>query len=78
MRRAGGWPVRWEIAGDYGFWLTAYANGYRFKPVPAATYWYRYHRGGQTYAKREKQLTEAEQVMRAYRSGELLVDEVVG
>ncbi len=74
----GGWPVRWEIAGDYGFWLTAYANGYRFKPVPAATYWYRYHRGGQTYAKREKQLTEAEQVMRAYRSGELLVDDVVG
>lgn len=69
----GGWPRRWEVAGDYGFWLTAYANGYRFKPVHAATYLYRYHRGGQTYTKREKQLAETEQVVRAYRFGELLM-----
>lgn len=67
----GGWPVRWEVAGDYGFWLAAYANGYRFKPVNAATYLYRYHREGQTFAKREKQLAETDQVVRAYNMGEL-------
>lgn len=68
----GGWPTRWEVAGDYGFWLTAYANGFRFKPVEAATYLYRYHRGGQTYTKRAKQLAETEQVTRAYQLGELV------
>lgn len=67
----GGWPTRWEVAGDYGFWLAAYANGYRFRPINAATYLYRYHRGGQTYTKREKQLAETEQVIRAYNMGEL-------
>lgn len=67
----GGWPTRWEVAGDYGFWLAAYANGYRFRPINAATYLYRYHRGGQTFTKREKQLAETEQVIRAYNMGEL-------
>lgn len=70
----GGWPIRWEIAGDYGFWLSAYASGYKFRRVPAVTYHYRYHVGGQTYTRRRQQLAEADDVQAQYRAGLLGVE----
>ena len=67
----GGWPVHWEIATDWGFFLAAWASGYKFYPVPSTTYVYRYHMGGQTFMKRQLQLDESADVQLKYQAGML-------
>jgi glycosyltransferase involved in cell wall biosynthesis len=65
----GGWPVHWQIATDWGFFLSAYASGYKFVAVPSTTYTYRYHVGGQTFTQRQLQLDESADVQRKYQAG---------
>lgn len=74
----GGWPTQWEIAADYGFWLSAYASGFKLLPVHTVTYLYRYHVGGQTFTARRKQLEEADDVQAQYRAGKLNVRQPAG
>ena len=74
----GGWPTQWEIAADYGFWLSAYASGFKLLPVHTFTYLYRYHVGGQTFTKRRKQLEETDDVQAQYRAGKLSVRQPAG
>lgn len=74
----GGWPTRWEIAADYAFWLMAWASGFKLQRVPAVTYVYRYHVGGQTYTQRRIQLEEVDDIQAAYRAGNLDVRQPAG
>lgn len=74
----GGWPVHWKIATDWGFFLAAYASGYKLKSTDTVTYVYRYHMGGQTYTQRKLQLDESADVQLKYQAGLLDVRSPAG
>ena len=69
--RIGGWPQETDIASDWQFWLTAYANGARLAQVREPLYLYRYWMGGSTFQRRAQQLAEAAQIGEWYRAGAL-------